>query len=105
MKKLAIALFILSVASFSIISGCAKKATENPCSGNGIINVENKLDSAISVRIVQTHNTLTIGKDYTLPFTLPGDQPYTFTIDGPNYHKDTVIMVLYCDNKLFIIQK
>ena len=46
-----------------------------------------------------------IAKDYTLPFTLDGNQPYTLTIDGPDYHKDTTIMILFCDNKLFIVKK
>ena len=105
MKKLAIVLSLLLVASFSILSGCVKKTTEDPCSGKGILNVENKLDSAISVKIVQTHNTMTVDKDFTLPFSLAGNQPYTLTVDGPNYHKDTTFMVLFCDNKLFIVTK
>ena len=105
MKKLVIALSILLVASFSILSGCVKKTSEDPCGGKGIINVENKLDSAISVKVVQTHNTMSVEKDYTLPFTLVGNQPYTLTIDGPQYHKDTTMMVLFCDNKLFVVKK
>ena len=105
MKKLCIALSILFATSVLIFSGCAKKTTESPCGGKGTISVENKLDSAISVKIVQTHNTMTVEKDYTLPFSLAGDQPYTLTIDGPQYHKDTTVMVLFCDNKLFIVTK
>ena len=105
MKKLAIALSILVVASFSILSGCVKKTTEDPCSGKGVLNVENKLDSAISVKVVQTHNTMTVEKNYTLPFLLAGNQPYKLTIDGPQYHLDTTFMVLFCDNKLFVVTK
>ena len=105
MKKLIIALSVLFAASIFIISGCGKKATEDPCSGKGVLSVENKLDSAISVKVVQTHNTMTVEKDYTLPFSLAGNQPYTLTIDGPQYHKDTTFMVLFCDNKLFIVTK
>jgi hypothetical protein len=70
-----------------------------------VLNVENKLDSAISVKIMETHDTKSIAKDFTLPFTLTGNQPYTLTIDGPNYHKDTTFMILFCDNKLFIVKK
>jgi hypothetical protein len=70
----------------------------------GVLNIENKLDSAISVKIMETHDTKTISKDYTLPFSLAGDQPYTLTIDGPNYHIDTTMMILVCDNKLFIVK-
>ena len=105
MKNIILAISILIAASVLIFSGCAKKTTETPCGGKGIISVENKLDSAISVKIVETHNTMTIAKDYTLPFTLAGDQPYTLTIDGPQYHKDTTLMLLFCDNKLFIVTK
>ena len=105
MKKLVIALSILFAASVLILSGCSKKTTDEPCSGQGAISVENKLDSAISVKVVQTHNTMTVEKDYTLRFTLAGNQPYTLTIDGPQYHKDTTMMVLFCDNKLFLVIK
>ena len=105
MKKLVIALAILFTASVFILSGCSKKTTEDPCNGKGSLSVENKLDSAISVKIVQTHNTMSIGKDYTLPFLLAGNQPYTLTIDGPQYHKDTTLMVLFCDNQLYVVTK
>ena len=105
MKKLIIALSVLFAASVIFLSGCSKKVTDDPCSGKGVLSVENKLDSAISVKVVQTHNTMTVEKDYTLPFLLAGNQPYTLTIDGPQYHKDTTFMVLFCDNKLFIVTK
>ena len=105
MKKSAIGLLILFTSAFLIFSGCAKKTTEDPCNGIGMLSVENKLDSAITVKIEETHNTMTIGKDYTLPYSLAGNHPYTLTIDGPQYHKDTTFMVLFCDNKLFIVKK
>ena len=100
MKKYVIALSLLLVASTIIISGCAKKAVEEPCNGKGTLNVENKLDSVVSVKVVQTHNTVAIEKDYTKPFSLTGNQPYTFTIDGPDYHIDTTLYIATCDNKL-----
>jgi hypothetical protein len=105
MKKSVIALSILFLTTVLILSGCSKKTTEDPCNGKGVLSVENKLDSAISVKIEQTHNTMSIDKDFTLPFPLAGNQPYTLTIDGPNYHKDTTLMILFCDNKLFIVTK
>ncbi len=105
MKKSAIALSLLLFASVLIFSGCVKKTTEDPCGGKGVLSVENKLDSAISVKVVQTHNTMSVEKDYSLPFLLAGNQPYTLTIDGPRYHKDTTFMILYCDNKLFVVTK
>lgn len=96
---------LLGFAAMLSLSACSKKEETLPCDGNGVLNVENKLDSTISVKVTETHSTKSIGKDYTLPFTLAGDQPYTLTIDGPSYHKDTTFMLLNCDNKLFIVSK
>jgi hypothetical protein len=105
MKKPALAISILFFVTFLIVSACTSKEAADPCDGKGILNVENKLDSAISVKVVQTHETVTIKKDYTLPFSLAGNQPYTLTIDGPQYHKDTTFMLLFCDNLLSIVKK
>ncbi|MCX6280140.1 MAG: hypothetical protein NT004_18920 [Bacteroidetes bacterium] len=93
-----VTLFIFAVA-------CTKEKTIEPCNGKGTLNVENKLDSLITVKIVQTLLTKSIPKDYTLAFELTGNQPYTLNIDGPQYHKDTTIMILSCDNKLLIVIK
>ncbi|MCX6268488.1 MAG: hypothetical protein NTW16_14225 [Bacteroidetes bacterium] len=105
MKKSILAVFVLLSATLLVMSACTKTETVNPCNGQGVLNVENKLDSTISVKITQTHDTRSIDKNFTLPFTLAGNQPYTLTIDGPQYHKDTTFMVLFCDNLLFIVTK
>jgi invasion protein IalB len=105
MKKSVLAISIIFFVASVIISSCTKQQAEDPCSGKGVLNVENKLDSTISVKVVETHETMSIERDYTLPFTLAGNQPYTLTIDGPQYHKDTTFMLLFCDNKLFIVTK
>jgi len=99
------ALAIMFIAAFSILSSCSKNTSVAPCDGKGVLSVENKLDSTISVKVTETHSTLSIGKDYTHPFSLTGDKAYTLAIDGPDYHKDTTFMVLNCDNKLFIVTK
>jgi len=103
-RSLFVIAFFLLISAF-LNSSCKKKEAADPCDGYGILNVENKLDSTITVKVTQTHHTESINKDYTFPFSLPGNQPYTLTIDGPQYHKDTTFMVLYCDNKLFIVTK
>lgn len=105
MKKSVFAISVIFFFSLLILSACAKKKTVDPCNGTGVLNVENKLDSTISVKILETHHTESINKDYTFPFSLTGNQPYTLTIDGPQYHKDTTLMILFCDNKLFIVKK
>ncbi len=103
MKRLSSALVILLAASFFF--ACEKKTVEEPCDGKGTLNIENKLDSTITVTIAQTKKTESLERDYTRPFTLTGNQPYTFTIDGPDYHMDCTMMILPCDNKLLLIQK
>jgi hypothetical protein len=105
MKKRALAIFTVLFAATFIFSACKDTPPADPCEGKGVLSIENKLDSALSVKIMETHNTVTIAKDYTLPFSLTGNQPYTLAIDGPQYHKDTTIMILFCDNKLFIVKK
>jgi hypothetical protein len=98
-------ILILSLGAFVIIFSCSKAKEQKPCDGNGVLNVENKLDSAITVNIVEARTTVTLAKDYTKPFTLLGNNPYKIKIYGPNYQKDTTIMILPCDNKLYIVKK
>ncbi len=105
MKKSAFAISIIFLFTVLMMYSCTSKTTADPCNGTGVLNVENKLDSAISVKVMETHNTQTIKKDFTYPFSLTGNQPYTLTIDGPQYHKDTTLMILFCDNQLFIVKK
>ena len=105
MKKLTLFSAILSIAMVATFLSCSKQTTVEPCDGKGTLNVENKLDSAISVTIVQTRLNKSVSKDYTYPFTLAGNQPYTLNIDGPQYHRDTTIMLLSCDNKLLLVIK
>jgi hypothetical protein len=105
MKKSALAILLSFIAALFITAGCSNEEPADPCSGTGVLNIENKLDSTISVKISETHSTESIKKDFTFPFSLAGNLPYTLTIDGPQYHKDTTIMVLFCDNQLFIVKK
>jgi hypothetical protein len=105
MKKSAFTIIALFLSLFLLTTACKEEAPAEPCDGKGVLNVQNKLDSTISVKIMETHNTVSIKKDYSLPFTLSGNKPYTLTIDGPKYHKDTTFMILFCDNKLFIVTR
>jgi hypothetical protein len=105
MKKTTLAISVILLAATFLISACTDTKTADPCNGLGVLNIENKLDSTISVKVMETHDTKSIAKDFTLPFSLAGNQPYTLTIDGPQYHKDTTLMLLFCDNLLFIVQK
>jgi len=104
MKKYLLAVTLIFLAGVIAFPGCTKKKEEQPCNGKGTLNIENKSDSAISVFIVQSRSTYTIGKDYTLPFILTGDQPYNLKISGKQFEiEDTAFMILNCDNKLYVI--
>ncbi len=104
MKNSVLAICTIFFVAFLILTSCSNEDPADPCNGLGVLNIENKLDSTISVEITETHSTESIKKDYTLPFSLAGNLPYTLTINGPSYHKDTTIMVLFCDNQLFIVK-
>ena len=105
MKKVLIFPIALIALFTAFTFSCKEGDPQEPCNGKGTINVENKLDSTISVKIVQTRTTKEILKDYTVPFELTGNQPYTLSISGPQYSRDTTIMLLSCDNKLLIVVK
>ena len=86
-------------------AACNKKKTEEPCNGKGTLYLENKLDSTVTVIIVQSHNAIPLEKDYMQIFDLPGNQPYEIKVTGPNYYFDTTLMILPCDNKLIIFKQ
>jgi hypothetical protein len=102
MKKIHLLLVLATI--LIIIAACTKK-TEEPCNGKGTLYLENKLDSAANILIVQTHNTFTLEKDYMQIFDLTGNQPYEIKVTGPGYYFDTTLMILPCDNILVIFQK
>jgi len=72
----------------------------------GTLCVQNKMDSSVIVNIVQKKQQVTLKKDYMECFSLDGNMPYTISISGSGYSKpDTTLMILPCDNKLFIVQQ
>lgn len=105
MKKLSGFSVLLVIFSLFLLASCGKEDPVIPCDGKGTLNISNKLDSLVTITVVESRLTKEIPKDYTLPLYLAGDQPYTINIDGPQYHKDTTIMLLSCDNKLLIVIK
>ena len=103
MQKIPI-LYIL-MAILIGFAACNKKKTEEPCNGQGALYLENKLDSAVTIMIIQTHNTFTLEKDYMQIFDLTGNQPYEIKVTGREYYLDTTMMILPCDNKLLIFKQ
>lgn len=103
MQKIPILYILLAILIG--FAACNKKKTEEPCNGKGTLYLENKLDSTVSIIIIQTHNTFPLEKDYMQIFDLPGNQPYEIKVTGKDYYLDTTMMILPCDNKLLIFKQ
>jgi hypothetical protein len=64
------------------------------------------MDSSFIVNIVEKHQQVTLPKDFMECFDLEANQPYTISISGSGYTKaDTTLMILPCDNKLFVVKQ
>lgn len=104
MKILSLVSFLV-VFSLIISSGCNSKKSATPCDNKGKVCILNKLDSTITVDIMQVHTQFVILKNNEYCVTLEGDQPYKFTITGPhNDIRDTTFIVVGCDNILVTVQ-
>jgi hypothetical protein len=89
-----------------LIAGCKSNSSVDPCNNSGKLCVENKMDSSVIVSIVQKHQQVTLQKDFMECFDLEANQPYTISVSGAGYTKpDTTLMILPCDNKLFVVQQ
>jgi hypothetical protein len=104
MKKYLPLLFFLILGTFILNSGCKKKQEATPCNSEGILCIENKLDSTIIVSIKNTHDQFPILKDYMHCSTLAGDQTYSINISATGIDRDTSLVILSCDKKLLIVQ-
>jgi len=104
MKKVTIFLLasamVLLLATFS----CKKKEAAPPCDGKGSITFTNKLDSAVSINIVQIHYTFTLLKNYSERVSLSGDQPYEIKITGQGYYLNDTLYVATCDDQLMVVE-
>lgn len=105
MKKYTLILSLIFLGALLATLSCSKNTEQTPCDGKGTLNIENKLDSAVTINIVEAKTTVTLPKDYTMPFSLTGNNPYTVKVFGSTPIPDTTFMILPCDNKLYIIKK
>jgi hypothetical protein len=104
MKKYFLFACVIAVSVILGFSGCKDNTTEPPCNNMGKLCIENKMDSTVIVNIVQKKQQVTLQKDYMECFDLDGNMPYTISISGSGYTKpDTTLMILPCDNKLFVV--
>lgn len=89
-----------------VFYGCKSKGTVDPCSGAGTLCIENKMDSTITINLVQKHQQITMKKDYMQCLSLEANVAYTLSITGSGYSKpDTTFLILPCDNKLFVVKQ
>ena len=106
MKKYFLFVTVISLLFFLGFSGCKDNTIEDPCNNMGTLCVQNKMDSSVIVNIVQKKQQVTLKKDYMECFNLDGNMPYTISISGSGYSKpDTTLMILPCDNKLFVVKQ
>lgn len=106
MKKYFFLFSVISFLTFSGVTGCKSKTEEDPCNNTGKLCVQNKMDTSVVVSIVQKKQQVTLQKDYMECFDLEGNMPYTISVSGSGFSKpDTTIMILPCDNKLYIINQ
>lgn len=87
-----------------LVSACNPKTDSPPCNNLGNLCIENKLDTDITITLKPIHDQFRLKKDYMNCLQLEGNKPYTITVTTTSTEKDTTIMILPCDNKLFIVK-
>jgi hypothetical protein len=106
MKKTFFFISTILVLFILVLSACSSKSPADPCNNIGTLCIENKMDSTITVNIVQKHEQVPVQKDFMYCFELEANQPYTVSVSGSGYTKpDTTLMILPCDNKTIIISQ
>jgi len=104
MKKVVYLSLSAFVVMLLILGSCKKKEAEPPCDGKGSITFTNKLDSAISINIIQIHYTFTLETNYSERVSLAGDSPYEIKITGADYYLNDTLMVATCDDLLMVVE-
>ena len=63
-----------------MVFACKDDPTPIPCDGKGQVCITNKMDSTVTINIVQTNLQMSIDKDNMECLSLNGGIAYTFTI-------------------------
>ena len=83
---------------------CSKSKDDQPCDNKGILCIENKMDTTVTIFITPVRIQYDLQLDYIKCTELEGNQPYTITVSKPDYTWDTTLIVLPCDNKLLVVK-
>lgn len=102
-KPFPILLIVCILFSVAFLT-CSKKSDDQPCDNKGILCIENKMDTTVTVFITPIRLQYDLLLDYIKCTQLEGNQPYTITISKPDYTWDTTLIVLPCDNKLLVVK-
>ncbi len=104
MKKYVSLLAVLLLITSLAFVQCSKKTDQQPCNNKGVLCVENKMDTTVSVFIMPVRLQYNLQVDYINCTELEGNQPYTITVSKPDYSWDTTMIILPCDNKLLVVK-
>jgi len=104
MKKVLLIVPGILVLLLLVFAGCKKTDTEQPCDNTGRICFTNKLDSIVTIQVVQMNNVFYLDKDFMECLTVAGDNPYTFKISSNAFYIDTTTMSLSCDDMHMILE-
>jgi hypothetical protein len=104
MKRSVAIFFVLCVVFSLAFVNCSKKKDEQPCDNKGMLCLENKMDTTVTIFITPVRIQFDLQLDYIKCTELGGNQPYTITVSKPDFSWDTTLIVLPCDNKLMVIK-
>ncbi len=104
MKRSFVILSVICILFSLSFLNCSKKKDTPPCDNKGILCIENKMDTTITVFILPIRQQFDLPLDYIKCTELEGNNPYTINVSKPDFSWDTTLIVLPCDNKLLVIK-
>jgi hypothetical protein len=104
MKRVLLLNAVLATLLVLVFAGCKDDPTPLPCNGTGQVCITNKMDSTVTINILQNNLQLSIDRDNMECLTLTGGVAYTFNITMNSFYKDTTILVSNCDYENLVLE-
>jgi len=104
MKRVLLVNAVMAVLLVMVFAGCKDDPTPIPCDGKGQVCITNKMDSTVTINIVQNNLQISIDKDNMKCLSLNGGIAYTFNITMNSFYKDTTILVSNCDYENLVLE-